>query len=74
MRSATRSSLIMSTSELPSTYWEWLREASPSGLKFGSPPSCVMRSAIRSAWTCSSAACSWNSVATALAWMPVAMK
>src|ERR1700681_1321029 len=28
----------MSRSDLPSTYCGWLRVASPSGLKFGSPP------------------------------------
>src|SRR6266849_3390579 len=38
MRSATRSSLIMSASESPSTYSAWLRVASPSGEKFGAPP------------------------------------
>ena len=74
MRSATRSSLIMSTSESPSTYSAWLREVSPSGLKFGAPPSWVMRSAIWSACPCSSLACSRNSAATAWAWIPVAMK
>ena len=49
MRSATRSSLIISMRVVPSTYSEWLRVSMPSGLKFGSPPSCVMRSAIWSA-------------------------
>src|ERR1017187_3255838 len=33
----------MSRSDLPSTYCAWLRVASPSGLKFGSPPNWVIR-------------------------------
>src|SRR5262249_9641800 len=38
-RSATRSSLIMSTRSLPSTYSEAAREPTPSGFRFGLPPS-----------------------------------
>src|SRR5262249_40674569 len=55
-----------------STYSAWLREARPSGEKSGSPPSCVMRSAIWSACCCSSCACARNSEATLSAWMPFA--
>jgi len=44
----TRSSLIMSTRSSPSIYSEWLRVRRPSGLRSGSPPSWVMRSAMRS--------------------------
>src|SRR6266545_3259334 len=39
MRSATKSSLIMSTSDAPPIYSEWLRVMSPSGEKFGVPRS-----------------------------------
>lgn len=35
MRSATRSSLIMSTSVCPSTYSEWLRISRPFGIEVG---------------------------------------
>ena len=74
IRSATRSSRIIAIVSSPSMYSLWLRESMPSGLKFGSPPSCVMRSAIWSACRCSSAACSRNSAAAAGACRPVAMK
>ena len=43
---------------------EWLREDKPLGAKSGSPPSWTMRSAMRSACSCSSPACSKNSAAT----------
>jgi hypothetical protein len=67
MRSATRSSRSISCVVVPATYSLWLRVTMPSGLKFGSPPSCVMRAAIWSACFCSSAACSANSSAAAVA-------
>ena len=47
MRSATRSSRIMSIMLLPSTYSEWLRVSKPSGLKLGVPSNWVIRSAIK---------------------------
>src|SRR5215472_4406949 len=57
IRSATRFSLIMSVRLSPGLYSEWLRVASPSGLKFGSPPIWVILSATQSACCCSSVAC-----------------
>jgi len=38
MRSAIKSSLIMSMSDFPSEYWEWLGEQ-PCRSKSGAPPS-----------------------------------
>ena len=43
MRSATRSSLIMSISVSPSTYSECERASSPSGFRLGAPWSWTMR-------------------------------
>jgi hypothetical protein len=54
----------------PSTYSAWLRVLSPSGSKLGSPCSCTMRAAMRSACPCSSVACWRNSVAAFEALMP----
>ena len=54
---------------------KWLRARADSraGSRSGSPPSWTMRSASRSACSCSSAACSPNCRATGSAWMPVAV-
>src|ERR1700694_3651214 len=38
MRSATKSSRIMSTSDVPSTYSEWARDARPAGVPIRSAP------------------------------------
>ena len=50
-----------------SSYSEWLRVLRPAGSKSGAPPSWTMRSAIWSAWPCSSWECFRNSSATAVA-------
>ena len=55
---------IISSSVSPSPYSAWLRVARPSGLRFGLPPSSVIRLATMSACSCSSFACSRNSSST----------